>query len=68
MQNESQDVQKQSETTQTDTPQNETIHQRLKRLSQSTQGGPKFVDSSNLGPIVIHHLGSFEPPDDPTNK
>ena len=56
-------VQKHSETQGTETPQGETIHQRLKRLSQSDPSGKFFVDSSNVGPIVFHHLGSFEPKD-----
>lgn len=64
MSNESQDDQKASETTAAETPQNETIHQRLKRLSQSTQIGDGFVKGSSLGPITIHPLGSFGPPDD----
>ena len=63
MSTESQDEQKHSETQGTETPQGETIHQRLKRLSQSDPSGKFFVDSSNVGPIVFHHLGSFEPKD-----
>ena len=59
MPNESGDAQKRPEPTQT-----ETLAQRLKRLSQSDPGGKFFVDSSSVGPIVFHRLGSFEPKDD----
>lgn len=56
------DEQKQSETTQTGTPQNETFHQRLKRLSQSDQGGEFFVKGSSLGPITFHRIGPVKNP------
>lgn len=69
MPNESQDEQIQSEATSAETPPNETLAQRLKRLSISGDpSGRKFVDVLNLGPIVFHHLGSFEPPEDPSSK
>lgn len=42
--------------------------QRLKQLSQRTRTGDGFVKLSNLGPIAAHSIGSFEPPNDHSNK
>jgi hypothetical protein len=45
----------------------ETLHQRLKRLSQSSRTGERFVKGSNLGPITVHSIPATElkPPDEP---
>lgn len=40
----------------------ETFHQRLKRLSQNTQSGNRFVKGSSLGPITFF---SAHPPAEP---
>ena len=43
----------------------ETLHERLRRLSQHTQSGGKFVKGSNLGPITVHSSDSSKSPKPP---
>jgi hypothetical protein len=50
------------ETTPTGTPPNETLDQRLKRLSQEGHPSGKFVKGSNLGPISIFSTPQYAPP------
>jgi len=45
-----------------ETPPNETLDQRLKRLNKNTQSGVKFVKGSRIGPISFHSTPSYGQP------
>jgi hypothetical protein len=48
------------ETTKAGTPQNETLDERLMRLSREGHpSGEKFVTGTNLGPFTIFSIPSF---------